>query len=78
MTAKTPEFADAKPIEEEEKPVTPAILDKRRQDDKEDRKDEPQIVYNERVILPNGTVDTRQHGPMPVADWPAYEKEKGF
>lgn len=36
------------------------------------------IVYRQRVTNPDGTVGEKVHGPMPVADWPAYEKENNL
>lgn len=35
----------------------------------------PMIVSRQQIVNPDGTVGEKVHGPMPVADWPAYEKE---
>lgn len=40
--------------------------------------DTPMIVHRQRITNPDGTVGEKVHGPMPVADWPAYEKENGL
>jgi hypothetical protein len=48
-------------------------------DAKESRPEDevPMIVHVER--FQDGSVTkTRQHGPMPVSEWAAYEKEHGF
>lgn len=37
----------------------------------------PMIAYVE-TYTENDVVKTRIHGPMPVSEWPAYEKEKGL
>lgn len=33
------------------------------------------IVHFERVVDSAGTVHQKPHGPMPVTEWPRYEKE---
>ena len=39
--------------------------------------DEPMIVHFEKYQ--EGSVQkVKTHGPMPVKDWPAYERENGF
>lgn len=35
----------------------------------------PMIVHRTTFVDGNGVQQTKEHGPMPVADWPAYEKE---
>lgn len=38
--------------------------------------DESHIVYYQQVTDPEtGQATVKTHGPMPVADWPAYERE---
>jgi len=36
---------------------------------------ESHIVYIERGNLPDGTPTEKKHGPIPVSEWAAYEKE---
>jgi hypothetical protein len=36
--------------------------------------DEDAIVYRQNYVDENGIPRTREHGPMPVADWPDYER----
>lgn len=67
--------------------ITPAILDKKTEDnatDGENREqndtvnredDRPMIVYRQTFVDANGVQQTKEHGPMPVEDWAAYEKE---
>jgi len=40
--------------------------------------DVPMIVYREPYRDENGAMTEKIHGPMPVEDWPAYEKEHGL
>lgn len=37
--------------------------------------DTPMIVLRQPITNEDGTPGEKLHGPMPVADWPAYEKE---
>lgn len=57
----------------------PATGDERsvEQAEREEKHDEetPMIVHRQRITNPDGTVGEKVHGPMPVADWSAYEKE---
>lgn len=53
----------------------PRDLDKNRKTSTED--DTPMIVYRQPYVE-NGVQHEKVHGPMPVADWPAYEKENNL
>lgn len=67
----TPRDLDPKFRTEKADPVEPETT----VEQKDEKKDVPMIVYRQRVILEDGTVGEKNHGPMPVKDWPAYEKE---
>lgn len=41
------------------------------------RDGESLIVYRERYMDGNVQME-REHGPMPVSEWPAYQEEHGF
>lgn len=43
-----------------------------------EKEEVPMIVYRQQVTNPDGTAGEKVHGPMPVADWPAYEKENNL
>jgi hypothetical protein len=64
-----PKFKDEQP--EEKTDETPETDDSPETHDDET----PMIVHNQKIVQPDGSVAEKQHGPMPVADWPAYEKE---
>lgn len=76
-----PRFKNEKPetiptVEEQERnenAKTDALVTEESQEKKDD--DTPMIVHRERVMQPDGSVGEKIHGPMPVADWSAYEKE---
>lgn len=36
------------------------------------------IVHRTNYVDNNGVQQTKEHGPMPIADWPAYAKKNGF
>ena len=39
--------------------------------------EETQVVHIERYTE-NGVQHERRHGPMPISEWPAYEKENNL
>lgn len=40
--------------------------------------DVPMIVHRVPFIDGNGVQQVKEHGPMPVSEWPAYEKENNL
>ncbi len=64
---------DLDPKFKDEKPET-VPTEEQEQEQKQDD-DTPMIVHRQRITNPDGTIGEKQHGPMPVADWPEYEKE---
>lgn len=42
---------------------------------KDSEKDVPMIVHRQFFTNPDGTPGEKTHGPMPVSEWAAYEKE---
>jgi hypothetical protein len=61
-----PKFKDVKPVTE-----TDVVEDNQTTDTHDET---PMIVHKERYM--DGAVQKeREHGPMPVSEWPAYEKE---
>jgi hypothetical protein len=62
--------------------ATPRNLDPKFSDEAEDPTPaEPSggnIVFRQNVTNSDGTVGEKVHGPMPVSEWPAYEKEHGL
>lgn len=67
MATGTPRDLDPK-FKEEKPPVDPEVEPK-------EVSDESLIVFRQNITNPDGTAGEVVHGPMPVADWPAYEKE---
>lgn len=49
-----------------------------RPEDRPEDDETPMIVHRETYINDRGVQDVREHGPMPLADWPAYAKKNGF
>ncbi len=45
---------------------------------KEVKEDVPMIAHRERYVDKDGVQQDRWHGPMPVSEWAAYEKENGL
>ncbi len=39
------------------------------------KEEESMIVMDRNYIDENGVQQTKRHGPVPVSQWPAYEKE---
>lgn len=37
--------------------------------------EQPMIVHRERTVDAAGNVQEKEHGPMPVEDWPRYERD---
>jgi len=54
--------------QEDTKDVTPDVAE-------EETDDTPMVVYHQPVLKPGGVMETVKHGPMPVSEWAAYEKE---
>jgi hypothetical protein len=76
-TSNTPKFTSES--QDEAKNPTPDIAPDAEEtsDEKSDaRKDDVNmIVSRQQIHNPDGTVTEKQHGPMPVEQWAAYEKE---
>ena len=47
-------------------------------DAKESRREVPMIVHRVPFVDGNGVQQVKEHGPMPVSEWPAYEKENNL
>lgn len=58
-----------------EEKATPAILDKKRGKNTEDV---PMIVYRRNGVDSEGNAVVIEHGPMPVSEWAAFEKENNL
>lgn len=57
----------------------PKEQETRDENEVDETEDETHIVSHQQYIDPNtGKASVKTHGPMPVKDWPAYEKKNGL
>ncbi len=71
----TPHFNDATPPRDEPTADEGQLNDNDATDVKDD--EESMIVHKE-TYMDGNVQKTREHGPMPVSQWAAYEKKNGL
>lgn len=71
----TPRDLDPKFKDEDLK--SDALLRAEDEQAKKNEEDVPMIVHRQPIVV-DGIATEKLHGPMPVSEWPAYEKEHGL